>query len=179
MMAFAALAEATQGVPDKHAAYVKAATGLADYAMQSQWRRDVNYGYCACGNGLSPRRRLTRPLLPSDRHKARWKGGEMPTTGSYSAIAGRPDVALGASMAFSLAYKTSSDAVYKKSLEQFWVWLQRTQFDDIDDPRCFGGAMQGLQVLDDELNGFGCNFGTGNAGHGVGLMLWMMDQGLK
>ena len=23
------------------------------------------------------------------------------------------------------------------------------------------------------------NFGTGNAGHGVGLMLWMMDQGLK
>ena len=46
MMAFAALAEATQGVPDKHAAYVKAATGLADYAMQSQWRRDVNYGYC-------------------------------------------------------------------------------------------------------------------------------------
>ena len=54
MMAFAALAEATQGVPDKHAAYVKAATGLADYAMQSQWRRDVNYGYCACSNGLSP-----------------------------------------------------------------------------------------------------------------------------
>ena len=74
-----------------------------------------------------------------------------------------------------LAWKATGDRRYRYGMEQHANWMTYMQYDDINQPRTFGGGSEYFQYMVDNLNGFGSNFFPETVGQAVALILMEQD----
>eukprot|EP01062_Namystynia_karyoxenos_P068987 TRINITY_DN6416_c0_g1_i1.p1 TRINITY_DN6416_c0_g1~~TRINITY_DN6416_c0_g1_i1.p1 ORF type:complete len:773 (+),score=231.72 TRINITY_DN6416_c0_g1_i1:99-2321(+) len=147
VMAFAELSIATG-----NATYTKLLRVVMDYMLAWQWSADVHLGYY--------------------NSKARFQGADFTTAGAQCNGIIRAEATYFA----WLAYKATGDAAYLRSFESVFSFLTRSQWDNTEDNRFFGGGHEVINLRVDALNGFGSNFWGETVGQGVAILDYLNSR---
>ena len=84
--------------------------------------------------------------------KARFQGSDLKTAGSPQGCV-RPEN----SYSMWMAYQATKDPLYLRSLRAIISHMSYSQWDNIGDPRAFGGGDEGTNIPCDVVNGFGAH----------------------